>query len=558
MSFRANADAMILMKSAGANPDLWYATIDGKSGFVSNRFLRESRILVKDPQHIIPLEVRRKESEEVLPDRVQQSHEVVEGTTIYSGEVTTDNSQYDSTTLPPASSEQSTPAIFNQDYADALADQSPDNRHVLNENSDQQVTESPPIDYDYGKSTTEPPINTTPDQIAADYADALGPDQTALKNKNSQEHLNPLRNAEDLPVIEPLPTPQSIASGEASMAAQAPENIDLLPQPLPPDSLQNVDYDVENNVSKEAINSAEQQNRDYKENYDKQQLKQQPDYDDAFAQDYRQDYHAAENGQVQEPTTQTIPAILPEDAMSPSAEIIEPLPVAETATKATIEETTPVTVTETSSQEQTQETMPSSIPQTPVDYILGNLEGNQVTSAPEIIPLINVGENQENQNPDYYAQPAQYADVTTETIPAANTAEDYLIESTATPNESTESVSEPLATEATEIVDDQVSTYDGPTTESSVDDYRRNADDGIDDAPYIREDDEDHSLFSGILTTLANMWWPTITENIEPDVDQTENKVDYQSWYSFIYYLTNTFHSQEETKALFASPGKCK
>lgn len=564
MSFRGNAEAIIFMKSAGTDPDLWYATIDGKSGFVSNRFLRESRVFVKEPKHIIPVEFRKKQSEEVQPERVQQSHEVVEGTTIYSGEATSDNSQYDSTTLPlEASNEQSTPTIVNQDYADGIADQSPDKGNLLDENYSQQVTESSslPIDYDHAQPTTPPPINIMPQEIPADYADALGPIQTAPENIQSQEHLNPRKTADqDLPKIEPLPTPQTIASGEASVAAQVPEKIDLLPQPLPPDSIQNVDYNVENNVSKDTLNSVEQQNPEYKDSYDKQQMKQEPEYGDALYKDYGQSYQRAENGQVQEPTIQTIPAVLPEDTTLPSVEVKDLQAVAETATQATVDET-PVTVTESSNQEQT--TIPAPIPQTPVDYILGTVDGNYVTPALEIFPTASTDKNQQNQYPDYQAQTAEYVNVTTETISTGNVPEDDTIDSTATPNENTESVSEMASTEPTTISYDQVSDYDSPTTESTSDDYRRNADDGINDASYIREDDEDHGLFSTVFSTLSNMWSTDAPpnnkddENIAADVDQTENKVDSQSWYSFVYYLINAFNSQEETKALFASPGKC-
>lgn len=579
MSFRANAEAIILMKSAGTNSDLWYATIDGKSGFVSNKFLRESRVFVKEPKHVLPVEVRNKRSEVVQPDRVQQVHEVVEGTTIYSGEATSDNSQYDSTTLPPELPvDQSTPPIFNTDYADALADNSPENTNAIDENSSQQVTESSSLStgYDYAQPTTQSPVHqpttqssthTTPQENSGDYADALGPEQPIPNIPDTivpYEQLNARKtDDQDTPTIEPLSTPQSIASGEASTTAQVPENIDLLSQTLAPNSVENVDYNVEN-VSQDALNIVEQRNSEYKDSYDQQQQKQErePDYDDALSDDYFQNYRrVAENGQVQEPNIQTIPKLQPVDGNLASADINDPLSVTETTTEATNDETTPVIVPEMSTQEQTQHIISTLIPSTPVDS-LESVEEHYVTPAPEILSPASTQESQEQNT--HYAQTTENSDVILDTSPTVDMPEDYV--STLTPNESAESVSEVPSTdttqESTTIGYDHVedsNEYDSATTEATFDEYRRNAEDGINDVTYIKEDDEDHSLFSNVFTTLSSLWStdaPPSKEESAADINQPENKVDVQSWYSFVSYLTNAFNSQEETKALFASSGK--
>lgn len=558
------------MKSAGTNSDLWFGIIDGKTGFINNKFLRETRVFVKEPQHVLPYKVRETQSEEVQPDRVQQLHEVVEGTTIYSGEATSENSHYESTTLPPeASNDQSTPSIFNPDYADGLSDQSPENTSAIDENSNQHVTEpsSLPADYDYAQPTTQT-LNTISQQNFADYADALGPDQPAPINPENIifEQLNARRNADqEVPTIEPLTTPQSVTSGEASTADQVPENRNLLPQTLAPDPVENVDYNVENNVSKEALNNVEQQNSEYKDSYDKQQLKQEkePDYADALSVDYGQNYRkVAENGQVQEPSIQTIPAVQLGDANLASAQIKDPLAITVPTKQATDDQTTPVIATEISSQEQTQG-IPTSIPPTPIDtnYSLESVEGNQVSPAPEILPPAIAEENQEHQN-SYHEQSTEYMDIISETMPAVTVQEDYPSDSTLTPIESAESVSETLFTDTTEESTtagyDQMSDY--ITTEATFDEYGINADDGINDASYLREDDEEHGLFSNFFSTLSSLWStdaPPSKEESAADIGQTENKVGVQSWYSFVSYLTNAFNSQEENKALFASPGKC-
>lgn len=577
MSFRANAEAIILMKSAGTNSDLWYATIDGKSGFVSNKFLRESRVFVKEPKHVLPVEVRNKRSEVVQPDRVQQVHEVVEGTTIYSGEAISDNNQYDSTTLPPELPvDQSTPPIFNTDYADALADNSPENTNAMDENSSQQVTESSslPMGYDYAQPTTQSPVHqpttqsathTTPQENFADYADALGPEQSIPNIPDTivpHKQLNARKtDDQDIPTIEPLSNPQSIASGEASTTAQVPENIDLLSQTLAPNSVENVDYSVEN-VSKEALNIVEQRNSEYKDSYDQQQQKQErePDYDDALSDDYLQNYRrVAENGQVQEPNIQTIPKLQPVDANLASADINDPPSVIETTTEGANDETTPVIVPEMPTQELTQDIISTLTPSIPVDS-LKSVEEHYVTPVPEILSPASTQESQEQNT--HYAQTTEY--VILDTSPTVDMPEDYV--STLTPNESAESVSEIPSTdttqESTTIGYDHVedsNEYDSATTEATFDEYRRNAEDGINDATYIKEDDEDHSLFSNVFTTLSSLWStdpPPSKEESAANIDQPENKVDVQSWYSFVSYLTNAFNSQEETKALFASSGK--
>lgn len=81
ISFNSNADATIYMKSAGENKDVWYATINGKSGFVNSKFLRENKIYVKKANLIIT-DVKENIAQ-VQPEKVQQQYEVIDGTTIY-------------------------------------------------------------------------------------------------------------------------------------------------------------------------------------------------------------------------------------------------------------------------------------------------------------------------------------------------------------------------------------------------------------------------------------------------------------------------------------------
>lgn len=140
ISFRGNADALVFMKSADNGSDLWYASIDGKSGFVSPSFLRETRVLEKKLV-TVPLNVKTKKSQnpDVQPDKVQQAHEVIEGTTIYT--TTEASSQLDSTTENPVTkpTDGLTPLLNTEEEPGKNSEQiqqSDDNANFKSENSD--------------------------------------------------------------------------------------------------------------------------------------------------------------------------------------------------------------------------------------------------------------------------------------------------------------------------------------------------------------------------------------------------------------------------------------
>lgn len=90
MSFPVNAEALIYMKSAGIHSDIWYASINGKSGFVNSLFLKETK---KIAQADIILPIENIKIPNVQPDKVQQPHEIFEGTTIYTTEPTPSQQQ---------------------------------------------------------------------------------------------------------------------------------------------------------------------------------------------------------------------------------------------------------------------------------------------------------------------------------------------------------------------------------------------------------------------------------------------------------------------------------
>ncbi|CAH0750285.1 unnamed protein product [Diatraea saccharalis] len=114
ISFPAKADALVYMKSAGSNADIWYANVNGKFGFVNSKFLREHKILKKSSELIvIPLEPSHLQPN-VQPNKVQQPHEVIDGTTIFTTEATTDVTQPESfTETPNLSNDNITPTLIN-------------------------------------------------------------------------------------------------------------------------------------------------------------------------------------------------------------------------------------------------------------------------------------------------------------------------------------------------------------------------------------------------------------------------------------------------------------
>lgn len=85
ISFKGNADATVYMKSGGTNKDLWFVEIDGQRGFVSTQFLKENKMFTKKADLIlVPYQhMEHQSTPQVHPEKVQQRHEVVDGTTIY-------------------------------------------------------------------------------------------------------------------------------------------------------------------------------------------------------------------------------------------------------------------------------------------------------------------------------------------------------------------------------------------------------------------------------------------------------------------------------------------
>lgn len=215
ISFRANSEAMIYMKSAGTHADLWFAVINGKKGFISSKFLRESKVIQK-PEEIVQLPQNPK----LQPNKVQQAHEVVDGTTIYTTESTTRANQ-DVNAQSPNPDQQDSAPITNTDdnvTGEKVVENTPGqnsnedklDQSVVNptsiENNDQPTgTTEKPLDSEPTVNTNpELPANSVPESLpqpealTASSTGAVGPESVQKVDyvQQSVDQPKPAENAE--------------------------------------------------------------------------------------------------------------------------------------------------------------------------------------------------------------------------------------------------------------------------------------------------------------------------------------------------------------------------
>ncbi|CAG9834768.1 unnamed protein product [Diabrotica balteata] len=88
LSFRPNTNIKVFSKEAGSRPDLWGVEINGERGYIPKSYVREYKMLTK-PTVVVETEISQKPSvpqdtleEEVNPDKVKETFEIVDGTTI--------------------------------------------------------------------------------------------------------------------------------------------------------------------------------------------------------------------------------------------------------------------------------------------------------------------------------------------------------------------------------------------------------------------------------------------------------------------------------------------
>ncbi|XP_047018844.1 transport and Golgi organization protein 1 isoform X2 [Helicoverpa zea] len=222
ISFRGNSEAIVYMKSAGTNEDLWFVDINGIAGLVPTKFLRETKIIGKNLQ-VVAFESVIKD--EVKPAKVQQAHEVFEGTTIYTTEASVSAEQQDSATDSPktVSNENLTPSLNSaietpNENVDNNVPNDSNEANVSIENESNKIENSEPPN-DESTTTASPEIaeqteasnisndlnekvESTPETVPESVQEHTSSEQFELQNENSKE----------IPP-ETVPSPNLLATG---------------------------------------------------------------------------------------------------------------------------------------------------------------------------------------------------------------------------------------------------------------------------------------------------------------------------------------------------------
>ncbi|CAD0199889.1 unnamed protein product [Chrysodeixis includens] len=576
MSFRANSDAIIYMKSAGNNADLWYATINGKSGLVNTMFLREYKVIEKKPQFIVPFE-RSSQEESVVPDKVQKPHEVFEGTTIYTTEAAVNEAQQDTSTesSPTVSNEELTPELENvvetenqNDNNNAPNDPSQETYEVeetideypeeeeqapiLPDNAEQNEVDSQEINIDLEKSTET--ILDTNNEV---------PINNFQGEKSVEDQPSPQVLPNELP-SEILPPPQMLTMGSES-PLNVPEKQEFLPNTL---------------GETEQSDSQEQNTSTPNSNSDKVQVVEETVSE-----------INVENGNT---VDESVENPINESSESPINEL-EDSPTSES----TVIPTTEPTISTTLEPEFNQNYEPQQVIPPIYNYNTGNQgenvppivnfeEPNQATPEPEMpvslppveslptsLPLLaeTIPATTETIPPLYpEVAPAIPTIPTQETIPpimsfeAPPTTEISPPELASYPYISTPPPSEPpyeqYAQETTPVPDTDTSTVNVEELIASLPDAPPEISSTTTEAP-PQEENKD-GFFSNMYSTVADML-PSSTEAPEPLYNSEfptheSEKADGNEGFSFLKYFMSTYYSifgaSEETKALFASVGE--
>ncbi|XP_075974278.1 uncharacterized protein LOC142975372 isoform X1 [Anticarsia gemmatalis] len=207
ISFRGNSDAIVLMKSAGTNSELWYVNIKGQSGFVNSKFLKEYKIIEKN---LITVPYEPKGQENVQPDKVQQAHEVIEGTTIYTTEAAVNNAQEDATTEAPVnySNEDLTPTLDS-------ANETPNDKVDINNENEtvpsqdgNEVSENQPSDSQESGAPSEQPQSDVDTTEVPEQTDT--PIETNEANQSTETASETEAKPEDVTRQEEQPSMQQV------------------------------------------------------------------------------------------------------------------------------------------------------------------------------------------------------------------------------------------------------------------------------------------------------------------------------------------------------------
>ncbi|KAJ2950080.1 hypothetical protein O0L34_g11420 [Tuta absoluta] len=607
MSFRGNAEALVYMKSAGANRDLWYANIDGKSGFVSSRFLKEMKVYDKEPAHILPVQVKQKP--EVQPDKVQQAHEVVDGTTIYPTEPTVNNDTPDSTNAPAAttSNEESTPSMPSQDMPQSAA--------VGNENIWEQVASNKLMPEASASSATNKDVVTVPPpltepqmmQAASSIQETIEtssetsseqpvtaknlfesePTTSTEKNVVTTTESSSGQTSESIPEVvqnvesnqlppslpEMVPVAEPLVSGEIlnPQVFDVPSQIDITDQTLAqPAQVDSIELNTSNPVSNvETPPQVKTPSNVPDNNIPRQVDHQVPQYDNSlFGSMFNQDSGVVNNfnGEIQQPGIQEA---FPQ--YSKEIPTTENIPLTSEILSTTTE-TVPIrteSVSSTTEHVPTTETIPASTESVPI-------RTESVPSTTEHVPTTETIPASTESVP----LTTEYAPTTTETIPTSTESLPVITESvpistdvpviTDTAPLSAESLTsqetadlKSFASESAEYQQNQdnLDNYSQTTASPPTEDIYTTAEPAT---PSVDENGE--GFISSMFSTVSSMFDSTTPAppaegneweaNIAPPPSQETS----EEGFSFLSYLFTTYNNimgtQEQTRALFASTGE--
>lgn len=569
------------MKAAGDRSDVWYATIDGKSGFVHTRFLREYKIHHKNPEVVLALE-ETKVQLAVQPDKVKQPHEVFEGTTIFATEPPQPQTQPDSTISPVVNKENLDSIVdpdqpVTQNIPNSPAENNLEtflNQHAISESTTEasllepqnKATPLPEANNpDTNQSTpptieiqTEPPMNS--EKIIAQNQEITDP---AAGVKTTQD------NGENIPPTQELSSSDKAVSDEISdnkldLKPEIPVNDRLLP---PPNS---------DPISKAA--------GPLNENVD--QVNSIPDNVSSIFQNTPQvpelNEHKNIESEVKDTTkTETIDVETQINLTLPKEELTIPSSFDEKETitnimsdtlqsiidKTTLRDNTDASVpVDASANEPTDTSVNEPVvasAKEPVDVSANvpaevstsappqetSSEGSfETTTEPQALPLMSSTESATTETVpvtelNLQLEPATEA-TTTETVPVTELKQDTFFDTSTTP----EPTPDPYQVATEQLIEE---IFSEATTE----------------APSYKEESTG-GLLSDMYTTLADMW-PSTTESppkeiFNPDYGQDPVKEDNQSEetesFSFISYLLNSYSSvmgiKEQSHDLFPSAGK--
>ncbi|XP_026733228.1 transport and Golgi organization protein 1 isoform X1 [Trichoplusia ni] len=567
MSFRANSEAIIYMKSAGSNADLWYATINGKSGLVNTMFLREYKVIEKKPQFIVPYE-RNSQEDSVVPDKVQKPHEVFEGTTIYTTEAAVSEEQQDTSTesSPTVSNDKLTPELETV----AESENQNDINNAPNEPSQETYEVEETVDeYPEEQENTEP-VEAESQEINIDgetSAETIFDTNNEAAINNSQGE-TPVEDQPSNQVLhnelppEALPPPQMLTMGSESVL-KAPEQQEFVP----------------NTLSETEQGDSQEQNISSPNSYsdsDKVQVAEET------ASEVDSENGNTIDAKVENPINEHSESPINEPEDSPTSE-------------STVIPTTEPTVSTTLEPEINQNYEPQQV----IPPIYNYNTGNQGENIP---PIVNIEESShpapdsekpmsappleslptslplvaETIPPTTETIPPLYPEVaqplpTQETIPpimnyeAPPTTEISPPELASYPyitTPSSEPASELYAQETTPVPDTDTSTVNVEDLIASLPDAPPEISSTTTEAPPQEENTE--GFFSNMYSTVADIF-PSSTETPEP-LYNTEfpthesEKADGNEGFSFLKYFMSTYYSvfgtSEETKALFASVGE--